>query len=117
MFSVSTEMANKAVERLKEKKAKDIKLLDIHELSTIADYFIIATGTSTTQVQAMSDELEEKMEEAGYKMHHKEGFRNGRWVLLDFGNIVVHLFLDEERKFYNLERLWVDAKTVPVDND
>jgi ribosome-associated protein len=117
LFSVSTEMANKAVERLKEKKAKDIKLLDIHELSTIADYFIIATGTSTTQVQAMSDELEEKMELDGYKMHHKEGFRNGRWILLDFGNIVVHLFHDEERKFYNLERLWVDAKTVHVDNE
>lgn len=117
MFSISTEMANKAVERLKEKKAKDIKLLDIHELSTIADYFIIATGTSTTQVQAMSDELEEKMELAGYKMHHKEGFRNGRWVLLDFGNIIIHLFHDEERKFYNLERLWVDAKSILVDND
>ncbi|HYF75219.1 MAG TPA: ribosome silencing factor, partial [Candidatus Nitrosocosmicus sp.] len=85
MFSISTEMANIAVERLKDKKAKDIKLLDIHELSTIADYFIIATGTSSTQVQAMSDELEEKMELAGYRMHHKEGFRNGRWILLDFG--------------------------------
>ncbi|MHB1391973.1 MAG: ribosome silencing factor [Clostridia bacterium] len=110
-------MANNAIERLKEKKAKDIKLLDIHELSTIADYFIIATGNSTTQVQAMSDELEEKMKLAGYKMHHKEGFRNGRWILLDFGNIIIHLFHDEERKFYNLERLWVDAKSILVENE
>lgn len=117
MYSISTEMANKAVERLKDKKAVDIKLLDIHELSTIADYFIIATGNSTTQVQAMSDELEEKMELAGYKMHHKEGFRNGRWILLDFGHIIIHLFHDEERKFYNLERLWVDAKSVHVENE
>lgn len=117
MYSISTEMANNAVERLKDKKATDIKLLDIHELSTIADYFIIATGNSTTQVQAMSDELEEKMELAGYKMHHKEGFRNGRWILLDFGNIIIHLFHDEERKFYNLERLWVDAKSILVENE
>ena len=117
MFSISTEMADKAVELLKNKKARDIKLLDIHELSTIADYFIIATGNSTTQVQAMSDELEEKMDLAGYEMHHKEGFRNGRWILLDFGNIIVHLFHDEERQFYNLERLWVDAKTILVDSE
>ena len=117
MFSISTEMANKAIELLKDKKAKDIRLLDIHELSTISDYFIIGTGNSTTQVQAMSDELEEKMDLAGYEMHHKEGFRNGRWILLDFGNIIVHLFHDEERKFYNLERLWVDAKSILVDNE
>ncbi len=117
MFSISTEMANKAVELLKGKKARDIKLLDIHELSTISDYFIIATGNSTTQVQAMCDELEDKMKSAGYEMHHKEGFRNGRWILLDFGNIIIHLFHDEERQFYNLERLWVDAKTILVEND
>jgi len=117
LFSVSTEMANKAIELLKGKKAKDIRLLDIHELTTISDYFVIAAGSSTTQVQAMSDELEEKMELAGYEMHHKEGFRNGRWILLDYGNIIVHLFHDEERQFYNLERLWVDAKTVLVDNE
>lgn len=117
MFSISTEMANKAVELLKDKKARDIRLLDIHELSTIADYFIIATGNSTTQVQAMSDELEEKMDLSGYEMHHKEGFRNGRWILLDYGNIIIHLFHDEERQFYNLERLWVDAKTILVDSE
>lgn len=116
MYSISTEMANRAIELLKDKKAKDIKLMDIHEISTIADYFIIATGTSTTQVQAMSDELDEKMDLAGYKIHHKEGFRNGRWILLDYGNIIIHLFHDEERKFYNLERLWGDAKTTVVDN-
>jgi ribosome-associated protein len=117
LFSISTEMANRAVELLKGKKAKDIRLLDIHELTTISDYFVIASGSSIKQVQAMSDELEEKMDLAGYKMHHKEGFRNGRWILLDYGNIVVHLFHDEERQFYNLERLWVDAKWIFVDNE
>ncbi|HOE56837.1 MAG TPA: ribosome silencing factor [Bacillota bacterium] len=110
-------MANKAVSILKDKKAKDIKLMDIHEISAISDYFVIATGNSTIQVQAMSDELEEKMNLAGYEMHHKEGFRNGRWILLDFNNIIIHLFHDEERQFYNLERLWVDAKTILVDNE
>jgi len=117
LFSISTEMANKAVSILKDKKAKDIKLMDIHEISAISDYFVIATGNSTIQVQAMSDELEEKMNLAGYEMHHKEGFRNGRWILLDFNNIIIHLFHDEERQFYNLERLWVDAKTILVDNE
>ncbi len=117
MFSISTEMANKAVSILKDKKAKDIKLMDIHEISAISDYFVIATGNSTIQVQAMSDELEEKMNLAGYEMHHKEGFRNGRWILLDFNNIIIHLFHDEERQFYNLERLWVDARTILVDNE
>ncbi|MDF2521429.1 MAG: iojap-like protein [Clostridia bacterium] len=116
MQQVSTEMANKAIELLKDKKAKDIRLLDIHEISTLADHFIIATGTSTTQVQAMADELEEKMQLAGYKLYHKEGFRGGRWILLDFGNAVVHLFHTEERQFYNLERIWVDAKDIPIEN-
>ncbi len=115
MFAISTEMANKAVEILKDKKAKDIRLLDIHEISTIADYFLVVTGTSTTQLQAMADALDEKMELAGYKLHHKEGFRGGRWILVDFNNIIVHLFHDEERNFYNLERLWKDAKTVEVE--
>lgn len=115
MFSISTEMANKAVELLKDKKGKDIRLLDIHEVSTLSDYFIIATGNSTTQLQAMSDELEDKFKLAGHKMHHKEGFRNGKWILLDFGNIIVHLFHDEERQFYNIERIWVDAKPVEIE--
>lgn len=117
MYAISTEMANKAVELLKSKKAKDIRLLDIHEISTLADYFIITTGTSTTQVQAMADELEEKMQLGGYKLYHKEGFRGGRWILMDFSNVVVHIFHSEEREFYNLERIWVDAKDIPVDNE
>ena len=116
MFSISTEMANKAVDILKDKKGKDVRLLDIHEISTIADYFILATGTSTTQVQAMADELEEKMELSGYRLHHKEGFRGGRWILLDFSNIVIHIFHDEERQFYNLERIWTDAKTTFIED-
>lgn len=117
MYTLSTEMANKAVEVLKDKKAKDIRLLDIHEISTLSDYFIITTGSSTTQVQAMADELEVKMKAEGYKLYHKEGFRGGRWILMDFNNVVIHLFHAEERDFYNLERIWVDAKDIPVQNE
>lgn len=117
MYTISTEIANRAVELLKDKKAKDIRLLDIHEISTLSDYFIITTGTSTTQVQAMADELEEKMKLDGYKLYHKEGFRGGRWILMDFNYVVIHLFHSEERDFYNLERIWVDAKEIPVQNE
>lgn len=106
---------DKVIQILQDKKAKDIKVLDIHELSTLSDYFVIATGTSTTHVQSLCDNVEEKMEEAGYTIHHKEGFRSGRWILLDYYDVVIHVFYEEERKFYNLERLWVDAKTISID--
>ncbi|MDD2481762.1 MAG: ribosome silencing factor [Lutispora sp.] len=115
MEETSKIKVDRVVQILQDKKAKDIKVLDIHELSALSDYFVIATGTSTTHVQALCDNVEEKMEEDGYKIHHKEGFRNGRWILLDYYDVIIHIFYEEERKFYNLERLWVDAKTVSVE--
>lgn len=115
MDETSKIKVDRVVQILQDKKAKDIKVLDIHELSALSDYFVIATGTSTTHVQALCDNVEEKMEEDGYKIHHKEGFRNGRWILLDYYDVIIHIFYEEERKFYNLERLWVDAKTVSVE--
>ena len=114
MGNTSTKMKDAMIEVLKDKKAKDIKVLDIQELSIFTDYFIIATGTSTTHVQSLSENLEEKMKEAGYPLHHKEGFRSGRWILMDFYDVVVHLFFGEEREFYNLERLWADADTITI---
>jgi len=101
---------------LQDKKAKDIKILDIRELSILSDYFIIATGTSTTHVQSLCEHIEENMSKEGYYLHHKEGFRNGRWILMDYYDVVVHIFYEDERKFYNLERLWVDAKTVTMES-
>jgi len=106
---------DKIIKILQDKKAKDIKVLDISDLSTLCDYFVIATGTSTTHVQSLCDNVEENMDKEGYQLHHKEGFRSGRWILLDYNDVVVHIFYEDERKFYNLERLWVDAKTLTVE--
>ncbi|MEN6414507.1 MAG: ribosome silencing factor [Veillonellales bacterium] len=95
-----------------DKKAYDIITLDMQGISLVTDYFIICSANSTTQVKAIADHIEEKLAEQTVKLLHKEGYRDGRWVLLDFGGCVVHIFLEEERRFYNLEQLWGDAQTV-----
>ena len=83
----------------------------------VADYFVIASGRTDTQVQAIAENVIEKLKEAGETLFRREGFREGLWVLLDFGNVVVHLFREEERRFYDLERLWGDAPLVPYVDD
>ncbi len=93
-----------------DKKALDIKVLSISKLTPIADYFIIASGNSSTQVMAIADEIEDKMLEAGAEEIIKEGYQSGRWILLDYNDIIVHVFHKEEREFYNLERLWSDER-------
>lgn len=103
-------IADKAYEILDDKKARNIELIDISRVSVLADYFIICSGTSTTHNRTLADELDFKMGEAGYNMIHKEGYESARWILLDFGDLVVHIFHEEDRSFYNLERLWRDGK-------
>ena len=99
---------------LDSKKGIDIRVLETGHLTTLADYFVICTATSTTQVCALSDECGKTMKEtAGELPHHVEGHRGGTWVLLDFSSVVVHIFMEDARKFYDLERLWSDA--TPVD--
>ena len=99
---------------LDSKKGIDIRVLETGHLTTLADYFVICTATSTTQVRALSDECEKTMKETtGELPHHVEGHRGGTWVLLDFSSVVVHIFMEDARKFYVLERLWSDA--TPVD--
>jgi ribosome-associated protein len=92
------------------KKARDIVILDMEGVSLVTDHFVICSANSTTQVKAITDGIEEKLEEQGIKALRKEGYREARWVLLDYGDCVAHIFVEDDRRFYNLERLWGDAK-------
>ena len=105
------------IEASLDKKAFDIKVLDIKELTTVADYFIILSGNSTIQTTAIADEIAGKMEEEGYNLLGKEGHESARWILLDFGDIIVHVFHKEDREFYNLEKLWIDGKEININLD
>ena len=107
-------MAIQLAKALDSKKGQDIKVLKTEELTTLADYFVLCTATSNTQIKAMSDACEEAMEKQGEQAHHIEGHRGGTWLLMDFSCVVVHVFTDEARKFYDLERLWADAEVVDL---
>ena len=102
-------LVQKIVDILDNKKAKDIDTIGIRKLTIIADYFVICSGTSTTHIKALSDELEEKMLMEGIQCIHKEGYETARWILMDYGDVVVHIFHEEDRSFYNIERLWSDG--------
>lgn len=106
---MDSNIAQKIVEILEGKKAKDVKSLDISEITIITDYFVICSGTSSTHIKALADEVEEKMKEMNVELLRKEGYASARWILLDFNDVVVHIFHEEEREFYNLERLWSDG--------
>ena len=106
------EIALAAAKALEEKKGVGIKLLEVTEVTTLAEYFLICTGTSNTHVETLCDAVEEAVEAAGEPMLHREGHRGGTWVLLDFGSLVCHVLTEETRQFYDLERLWNDARPV-----
>ncbi|MCI8477759.1 MAG: ribosome silencing factor [Oscillospiraceae bacterium] len=108
------EIAFTLAKALDSKKGQDIEVLETAELTTLADFFVICTATSTTQVRALSDACEKVMKEAGEPPHHIEGHPGGTWTLLDFSSVVVHVFTEEARKFYDLERLWSDAAKVDL---
>ena len=97
-----------------EKKGKDIKVIDIHEVSVIADYFVIASASNQNQVQAMVDNVDETLGRAGFEAKQIEGTRNSSWVLMDYGDMIVHVFDEENRLFYDLERIWRDGKVLDV---
>ncbi|OEF99007.1 ribosome silencing factor [Vulcanibacillus modesticaldus] len=111
------EIALLAAETASSKKAKDTVILDIKGLSLIADYFVICSGNSETQVQAITKEIKDKMAEAGIEIKGTEGLDQARWVLIDLGDVVVHVFHKEEREFYNLERLWGDAPRIEFEEN
>ena len=110
----SYESAILLAKALDGKKGEEIKVLKTEGLTTLADYFVICTATSTTQIKAMSDACEEAMEKQGERVHHIEGHRGGTWILQDYGDVVVHLFDTEARAFYDLDRLWQDAVEVDL---
>ena len=110
----SRELAEIAVKALDSKKGKEIRLIRIDKITTLAEYFVICTGTSNTQIYALGDEVEKELTLAGEEPLHREGYRGGTWVLLDYGCVIVHVFQDEARKFYDLERLWSDAEVIDI---
>ncbi|MBQ6587892.1 MAG: ribosome silencing factor [Butyrivibrio sp.] len=111
-LNVSKKMALMAVDALEDRKGEDVRVIDISEISTLADYFIIAGGTNINQVQAMADNVQEVLGRAGHMTKNGEGYEAGNWILLDFGDIIVHVFDNENRLFYDLERIWRDGKTI-----
>lgn len=114
--SISKEMTKIAYHALDEKKAVDITIIDIQKVSVLADYFIIASGTNKNQVQALVDNVDEKLTKAGYPARQVEGYQTANWVLLDYGDVIVHVFDAENRLFYDLERIWRDGKQIDTED-
>ena len=111
----SKEMAKLVHEALEDKKGEDIQVIEIKEISIIADYFIIANGSNSSQVDALVDNVKEVLSKKGYEPLRIEGVHSASWILMDYGDIVVHVFSKEDRLFYNLERIWRDGKTISKD--
>jgi len=105
-------MAKLAYQALEEKKGEDIQVIEIRDISSIADYFIIANGTNSLQVDALVDNVQETLGKNGFHPQRIEGVRSASWILMDYGDVVVHVFSKEDRLFYNLERIWRDGKTI-----
>ena len=110
----TAELCKIAVEALEDRKAEDVKVIDIREISPIADYFIIANGTNQNQIQAMRDAADEALYKAGLTVKQEEGNQNSTWILMDYGDIIIHIFSKEDRLFYDLERVWRDGKEIDV---
>lgn len=110
----SKEAAFLAVKALDNKKARDLIMLEVKPVTTLTEYMILATGTSDTHIRALCDEVEKRMEEAGERVWHREGYRGDTWIVMDFCGVMVHVFTQEQRKFYDLERLWGDAPMVDL---
>ena len=113
----SKELTKLAVAALEDRKAEDVTVIDISEISPIADYFIIANGTNQNQLQAMRDAADEALYKAGVKVQQIEGNQSSTWILMDYGDIIIHIFSKEDRLFYDLERTWRDGKVVDVTHD
>ena len=111
----SKEIARLACEAMEDKKAQDIKIINIEQVSTLADYFIIASGANRNQVQAMADNVDEVLGRAGVEPKQMEGYQSANWILMDYRDVVIHIFDEENRLFYDLERIWRDGVQIPVE--
>ena len=109
------QMVKTTYNAIADKMGDDIVVLDIHEVSIISEFFIIASANNSNQLKAITDHIQEKLAELGVNVRHVEGVQSARWILLDFGHIIVHLFCKEEREYYRLERLWGDARQILAD--
>jgi ribosome-associated protein len=112
---ISHKMTKLVLEALADKKAEDVKIIDISQVTVIADYFVIACGNSVTQIQTLTDNVEEVLGRAGFSLKQKEGYGTANWVLMDFGDVIVHIFDKENRLLYNLERIWRDGRQMSAD--
>ena len=110
----SSQLANKITDLIFNKKGYDVRILDLRKLTTITDYFVICSGDSDTQVKAIADEVDKEMRDEGIRPWHTEGYQALNWILIDFVDVVVHIFKKETREFYNLEKLWGDAPMTEV---
>ena len=115
-MSISREMTKLVIDALEDKKAMDIRVIDIQDVSVIADYFIIASGANTNQVQALADNGQEALGRAGYDARQIEGYGSASWILMDYNDIIIHVFSEESRMFYDLERIWRDGKDIALDS-
>ena len=106
------QLARAAVDAASDKKASDVLLLDIREVTTFADYFVICSGSNHRQIQAIAEAIDEQLSSQGAHLFHREGDAETGWILLDFGDVIIHILGPKEREYYDLERLWSDAKTV-----
>jgi ribosome-associated protein len=111
----SKEIVKIAVDAMLDKKAGDVKVLDISNISVIADYFIIADGSNTNQIQAIVDNIEEKLHEAGADEPRVEGYNTASWILLDYNDVIIHVFNRDDRLYYDLDRIWRDGKEITVE--
>lgn len=105
-------MTELVIDALEDKKAEDIRILDISGISVLADYFVIANGMNRNQVQAMADSVEDALGRAGYEPKHIEGYQSANWILMDYKDVIIHVFSKEDRGFYDLERIWRDGKEI-----
>ena len=112
----SITLANNIAELIFNKKGYGVKILDLKEVATFTDYFVICSADSDTQVKAIADEIDKSLRDSGLKSWHKEGYRALNWVLIDYVDVVVHVFKKDMREFYNLEKLWGDAPVIEVED-